>query len=223
MSTPQRYRAACEACRYSKVRCSGGMVCDRCSERNFQCSYGIAHRAGKPKGSKKKVTLRLEAARRRIGKPSGESTLNTSGPSSQAYTVFTGHDCNHAFPSSNSSAYPLPIPIEKETDMGSYNTPLDYKNDVSPVIERNLHSSGDYQSTASNIPPYSSTLDRRSYIDGLKAYPQQNYGLYQDPSFIPWYFMTSFRPPEATPGAQEGGTYLFPIYPPHMLDDIFPS
>ncbi|EED19566.1 C6 transcription factor GliZ-like, putative [Talaromyces stipitatus ATCC 10500] len=53
-----RYRAACDACRQSKVRCSGGGVCVRCKKHDYKCRYSIAHRAGKPKGSKNKATLK---------------------------------------------------------------------------------------------------------------------------------------------------------------------
>ncbi|QGA12867.1 hypothetical protein EYB26_000512 [Talaromyces marneffei] len=53
-----RYRAACDACRQSKVRCSGGGVCIRCKKHDYKCRYSIAHRAGKPKGSKNKATLK---------------------------------------------------------------------------------------------------------------------------------------------------------------------
>lgn len=53
-----RYRAACDACRQSKVRCSGGGVCVRCKKHEYKCRYSIAHRAGKPKGSKNKATLK---------------------------------------------------------------------------------------------------------------------------------------------------------------------
>jgi hypothetical protein len=63
-----RYRAACDACRQSKVRCSGGGVCIRCKKHDYKCRYSIAHRAGKPKGSKNKATLKklenLQAAQR---------------------------------------------------------------------------------------------------------------------------------------------------------------
>lgn len=53
-----RLRAACDACRQSKVRCSGGQVCVRCEKHDFQCTHSIASRAGKPKGSKNKSTLK---------------------------------------------------------------------------------------------------------------------------------------------------------------------
>lgn len=72
-----RYRAACDACRQSKVRCSGNGVCVRCKKHDYKCRYSIAHRAGKPKGSKNKATLKklenLQAGQGNNGTPSSSS------------------------------------------------------------------------------------------------------------------------------------------------------
>jgi hypothetical protein len=40
------------------VKCSGGSVCLRCNKHDFTCRYSLASRAGKPKGSKNKATLK---------------------------------------------------------------------------------------------------------------------------------------------------------------------
>lgn len=76
-----RYRAACDACRQSKVRCSGGGVCVRCKKHDYKCRYSIAHRAGKPKGSKNKATLKklenLQAAQQ------GKLALGGTGASTK--------------------------------------------------------------------------------------------------------------------------------------------
>lgn len=58
-----KLRSACDACRRSKVKCSGGTVCARCYKQDVICHYSLACRAGKPKGSKNKATLKkLERA-----------------------------------------------------------------------------------------------------------------------------------------------------------------
>lgn len=86
-----RYRAACDACRQSKVRCSGGGVCVRCKKHDYKCRYSIAHRAGKPKGSKNKATLKklenLQAAQQgklALGGGTGGSTRKISRPLTDA-------------------------------------------------------------------------------------------------------------------------------------------
>lgn len=53
-----RLRSACDSCRQSKVKCSGESTCSRCLKQDLPCHYSPANRAGKPKGSKNKTTIR---------------------------------------------------------------------------------------------------------------------------------------------------------------------
>ncbi|KAH8695325.1 hypothetical protein BGW36DRAFT_361026 [Talaromyces proteolyticus] len=76
-----KLRAACDSCRQSKVRCSGGRVCVRCEKHEFKCVYSIASRAGKPKGSKNKATLKklenIQAVKRNTSPRTKMSTWTT--------------------------------------------------------------------------------------------------------------------------------------------------
>jgi hypothetical protein len=79
----RRFRSACDPCRQSKVRCSGGSVCSRCDKHRFACRYSLADRAGKPKGSKNKATLKkLETLQERLQQKmySSNHRIPTSDP-----------------------------------------------------------------------------------------------------------------------------------------------
>jgi hypothetical protein len=66
-NTKPRLRSACDSCRQSKVKCSGGSTCLRCGKQGVPCKYSLASRAGKPKGSRNKATLKkLEDLQERI-------------------------------------------------------------------------------------------------------------------------------------------------------------
>ncbi|KAF4991483.1 hypothetical protein FGRMN_7794 [Fusarium graminum] len=52
-----RSRSACDACRRSKIRCSGGNPCSTCRWSQTCCHYTPGRRLGRPKGSKNKRTL----------------------------------------------------------------------------------------------------------------------------------------------------------------------
>ncbi|RAH44776.1 Zn(II)2Cys6 transcription factor domain-containing protein [Aspergillus brunneoviolaceus CBS 621.78] len=55
--TPGRTLAACDTCRQSKIRCSGGNPCMACQWYPKGCNYSPAGKLGRPKGSKNKRTL----------------------------------------------------------------------------------------------------------------------------------------------------------------------
>ncbi|EED11861.1 hypothetical protein TSTA_110410 [Talaromyces stipitatus ATCC 10500] len=146
----QRYRAACDACRYSKVRCSGGWVCIRCKKHDYKCRYGVAHRPGRPKGSKNKTTLEklenLQAAQQRMYVPKAESGVGFSKPEKTINNSIVrstpgnfGHSAhikmgNYVFANPEFSVYTSPT----FAGIGYYNTPEnDYEN-ISPAIAQNL-------------------------------------------------------------------------------------
>ena len=57
-STTKKYKAACDQCHSSKVKCSGGdSPCKRCADARLHCHYSLAARIGKPPGSKNRKTL----------------------------------------------------------------------------------------------------------------------------------------------------------------------
>ncbi|KAH7240028.1 uncharacterized protein BKA55DRAFT_542626 [Fusarium redolens] len=55
--TASRSRSACDACRRSKIKCSGGNPCSTCRWSQTCCHYTPGRRLGRPKGSKNKRTL----------------------------------------------------------------------------------------------------------------------------------------------------------------------
>ncbi|KAL8700022.1 MAG: hypothetical protein Q9224_001161, partial [Gallowayella concinna] len=53
-----RYKAACDRCHSSKVKCpGGGPPCKRCADSSCACTYSLTARVGKPPGSRNKKTL----------------------------------------------------------------------------------------------------------------------------------------------------------------------
>lgn len=57
-SATQKYKAACDRCHSSKVKCpGGGPPCERCADGSYACRYSLAARIGKPPGSRNKKTL----------------------------------------------------------------------------------------------------------------------------------------------------------------------
>jgi hypothetical protein len=54
---PARILSACDACRQSKVKCTGGNPCLSCQWDQKTCNYSPGSRLGRPKGSKNKRTL----------------------------------------------------------------------------------------------------------------------------------------------------------------------
>lgn len=57
-SAIKRYKAACDRCHSSKVKCpGGGPPCERCADGSFPCTYSLTARIGKPPGSRNKKTL----------------------------------------------------------------------------------------------------------------------------------------------------------------------
>lgn len=74
-----RLRSACDSCRQSKVKCSGGSTCSRCLKQGVPCKYSLASRAGKPKGSRNKATLKkLEELQEKIQQKMHSSSRNAS-------------------------------------------------------------------------------------------------------------------------------------------------
>ena len=65
-----KYKAACDQCHASKVKClGGGPPCKRCSDSSHLCQYSIARRIGKPPGTKnRKTSERLRQAKDRVNK-----------------------------------------------------------------------------------------------------------------------------------------------------------
>ena len=45
----ERYNAACNACRKSRVKCRGGMPCERCANAGSTCVYSVSKRRGRRK------------------------------------------------------------------------------------------------------------------------------------------------------------------------------
>lgn len=69
MPVTPRLRSACDACHQLKVRCSGYLPCDSCTESCRTCVFSMSNRLGRPLGSKNK---RAAAA----GETSSGSTSN---------------------------------------------------------------------------------------------------------------------------------------------------
>ena len=87
-STIKKYKAACDQCHSSKVKCSGGDTpCKRCAGARLHCHYSLAARIGKPPGSKNRKTLE------RLNNAATENSKNgTAATISQITTdVYPGH------------------------------------------------------------------------------------------------------------------------------------
>lgn len=57
-SATTKYKAACDKCHVSKVKCpGGGPPCQRCADSCYSCNYRLTTRMGKPPGSRNKKTL----------------------------------------------------------------------------------------------------------------------------------------------------------------------
>ncbi|KAL7943595.1 hypothetical protein V8C42DRAFT_97777 [Trichoderma barbatum] len=54
MPVTPRLRSACDACHQLKVRCSGYLPCDSCTESCRTCIFSMSNRLGRPLGSKNK-------------------------------------------------------------------------------------------------------------------------------------------------------------------------
>ena len=52
-STRRKYNTSCNTCRISRVKCSGGFPCQRCSASSnpSSCAYSVSRRRGKRKAS----------------------------------------------------------------------------------------------------------------------------------------------------------------------------
>jgi Fungal Zn(2)-Cys(6) binuclear cluster domain len=57
-SATKKYKAACDKCHATKVKCpGGGPPCQRCADSCYSCNYSLTTRVGKPPGSRNKKTL----------------------------------------------------------------------------------------------------------------------------------------------------------------------
>lgn len=57
-SAIKRYKAACDRCHSSKIKCpGGGPPCERCADGSYPCTYSLTARIGKPPGSRNRKTL----------------------------------------------------------------------------------------------------------------------------------------------------------------------
>ncbi|KAL1965337.1 hypothetical protein VTN77DRAFT_5774 [Rasamsonia byssochlamydoides] len=93
-----RLRSACDSCRQSKVKCSGGSTCLRCNKQGVPCKYSLASRAGKPKGSRNKATLKkLEELQEKIQQKMHSNRNTTIEATSQFWHSFK--------PSASTSSY----------------------------------------------------------------------------------------------------------------------
>lgn len=107
-----RLRSACDSCRQSKVKCSGGSTCSRCLKQGVPCKYSLASRAGKPKGSRNKATLKkLEELQEKIQQKMHSSSRNASASVNANVNVNVNAAINEAtaqfwqsFNSSNTSS-----------------------------------------------------------------------------------------------------------------------
>ena len=77
-STTKKYKAACDQCHSSKVKCSGGdPPCKRCADARLHCHYSLAARIGKPPGSKNRKTLeKLNNATKEHSKNDAAATIS---------------------------------------------------------------------------------------------------------------------------------------------------
>lgn len=91
-----KLRSACDFCHAAKVKCSGGPACDRCRAQDLPCTYSVAMRAGKPKGSCNRKTLdkhariRQQHAARHASLDWSWSPTTTMGTSMNDATWFNG-------------------------------------------------------------------------------------------------------------------------------------
>ena len=97
----KKYRAACDQCHASKVRCpGGGPPCKRCShlDKSALCHYSLAARIGKPPGSKNRKTLE------RIRLAEMERLGNSCVSSEEAGWTTLQHDQNSTLDNGSSVA-----------------------------------------------------------------------------------------------------------------------
>jgi hypothetical protein len=80
--TSKSLRTACDLCRQSRIKCSGGSTCQRCASNGLKCNYGVSLRNGRLKataGSISSSSSGTKRPRRDSSKPDGErATQNTS-------------------------------------------------------------------------------------------------------------------------------------------------
>ena len=75
----KKYKAACDKCHVSKVKCQGGgPPCVRCAENSYSCNYSLTARIGKPPGCKNRRTLeRLHHPdQMRLERDSGDASVD---------------------------------------------------------------------------------------------------------------------------------------------------
>ncbi|KAF5585636.1 Zn(2)-C6 fungal-type DNA-binding domain-containing protein [Fusarium pseudocircinatum] len=78
--TANRSRSACDACRRSKIKCSGGNPCSTCRWSQTRCHYTPGRRLGRPKGSKNKRTLLQQDAESIDEDQQDDAVLSNTGP-----------------------------------------------------------------------------------------------------------------------------------------------
>lgn len=92
--SPKKYKAACDQCHNSKVKCPGGKTpCKRCADTCQPCHFSLAARIGKPPGSKNRKTLeRLRRAAEGNADISGEGRSGDGSDSPTDSSMTNCHD-----------------------------------------------------------------------------------------------------------------------------------
>jgi len=88
--TSKRLRTACDLCRQSRIKCSGGSTCQRCAGNGLKCNYGVSLRNGRLKATARRTSSSPGGAkrlRRDSSRPDEEkATQNIS------FNMFTNSD-----------------------------------------------------------------------------------------------------------------------------------
>lgn len=74
MTTPP-VKKACDACHRRKVRCSGGLPCNNCSQASLQCTYLAIPQKKGPKGSRAKVISEIRVTQQQSTSPQLTPTI----------------------------------------------------------------------------------------------------------------------------------------------------
>jgi hypothetical protein len=71
--------SACDSCRQSRVKCSGGRTCQRCSNNNYVCNYSVSLRSGRLKARRNRQSVsQTSQSRSPVAQPAKADLVNKS-------------------------------------------------------------------------------------------------------------------------------------------------
>ena len=74
----KRLRTACDLCRHSRIKCSGGSTCQRCASNGLKCNYGVSMRHGRTKAAARPTSSFSSRTRSESTIPKEEKTTQNA-------------------------------------------------------------------------------------------------------------------------------------------------